>query len=94
MKIYELEFTAYELTEDDGGGMRSYPRGYTTSLEVAQKWKSPYRSYSQKTVKHRYVVSESLADEEQIKFDNLVQSAKNKLTKEELAALIQASKNA
>ena len=94
MKVYELEFTAYELTEDDGGGMRSFTRGYTTSLEVAEKWKSPYQSYRQTTVKHRYVVSESLADVEKIKLDNLIQSAKNKLTKEELNALSQSIQNA
>ena len=98
MKIYELEFTAYELTEaDDGGmrdGMRDYVRGYTHSLEVAEKWKGPYTSYMQKTVKHRYVVSENPSDVEKIRLDNLVQSAKSKLSKEELEALCISLKNA
>lgn len=97
MKIYELEFTAYELREDDGGGMRSNVCGYTHSFDVANSWKnksSNWRSFELKTIKHRYTVSESLEDEAAIKLDQLVQSAKSKLTKEELAALIKSSKNA
>jgi hypothetical protein len=93
MKVYELEFTAYELTEDDGGGMRSYVRGYTHSLDVAKKWKGVYKSYSEKNVKHRYVVSENLSDVEKIKLDSLIESAKSKLTKEELSALLSSTQN-
>jgi hypothetical protein len=91
MKIYEIEFTAYELLEADGGGMRNNSCGFTHSGEVASNWKeqsSAYRSYESRTVKHRYCVTESLDDDKQLKIDSLIQNAKKKLSKEELDALI------
>lgn len=94
MKIYEIEFTAYELLEADGGGMRNKSCGFTHSLAVASDWKaksSNYRSYESRTVKHRYCVTESLDDAEQLKNDSLVQRAKLKLSKEELDALISSA---
>lgn len=91
MKIYEIEFTAYELLEADGGGLRNNSCGFTHSLEVASNWKaqSPnWRSYQSRTVKHRYCVTESLDDDKELRMDSLVQNAKKKLSKEELDALI------
>jgi hypothetical protein len=93
MKIYELEFKAYELLEADGGGIRDNVMGYTHSLEVATEWKAQsqnYRSFVMKTINHRYCVTESIADFKDAQNDKLIQSAKKKLSKEELDALTQS----
>lgn len=96
MKIYEIKFSAYEMSEDDGGGMRSYVRGYTHDINVANKWKGKngYRSVYLKEIHHKYVVSESMADEENVKKQALIDSAMKKLTKEELDALLSSIQTA
>lgn len=97
MKIYEIKFDAYELLEADGGGIRENSCGFTHSLDVAIIWKaqsSNYRRYVNKTVHHRYALSESLEDFDNIARDGLVSRAKAKLTKEELNALISSVQKA
>jgi hypothetical protein len=97
MKIYEIKFDAYEFLEADCVGIRENSCGFTHSLDVAINWKSQsqnYRRYVSKTVHHRYALSESLEDFDNIARDGLVSRAKAKLTKEELNALISSVQKA
>jgi hypothetical protein len=96
MKIYEIKFHAYEFLEADGVGIRENSCGFTHSLDVAINWKSQspnYRRYVNKTVHHRYVISESVEDFDNIARDALVARATAKLSKEELNALISSVQN-
>lgn len=92
MKIYEIDFDCFEVTEPDGGGIKSNHIAYFTSNSVAEEFvkktdKGWPKDIKESKIKQRFVVLESLEDYDNLKQDSLRQSALSKLTPEEIKAL-------
>lgn len=92
MKTYDLNFTCFEVTEPDGGGMQSNHVAYFSSRTEAEQFvKNSDRGWPkyirEKTINHNYIVLDRAEEFGQLKRENLKQCALSKLSKEEISAL-------
>lgn len=92
MKTYDLNFTCFEVTEPDGGGMQSNHVAYFSSRTEAEQFvKNSDRGWPkyirEKTINHNYIVLDRTEEFDQLKRENLKQRALSKLSKEEISAL-------
>lgn len=89
MKIHEINFSAYSAGHTDG--YKDTIVAYASSLSTAQKIANKFDGYGRVdsvNIHHKFVVFDTFEEYETLKFENLAENAKAKLTKEELDALV------
>lgn len=92
MQTHQLEFTCYEVTEPDGGGIESNHVAYFSSETVAKQYaeqagKSWPKNVKKRYVQHKYIILDRVEEVEILKVENLRSSALAKLTPDERKAL-------
>ena len=92
MNTHTINFTCFEVTEPDGGGMKSNHVAYFSSRTEAEQFiKNSDRGWpkyvNEKTITHNYIVLDCVDEFNFVTQERLKQRALSKLTKEEISAL-------
>lgn len=92
MKTYEINFTCFEVTEPDGGGINSNHIAYFSSRYEAEKYVKIVgngwpKNIREKTVSHRYTVLDTVEEKSNYDMELVKQQALRKLTQKEKQAL-------